>query len=115
MSLTLQAACLVNADRRWVITGTPIQNSLDDLFRYALYVCAKGVRVCQAHPATCPRPLCVRGVCSLVKFIRVKPLDDLATWHTVFSHALKQHRQDAYRNLTVCLQARCARDTAHAR
>lgn len=52
-----QSACALDAEYRWCLTGTPLQNSLDELQ-------------------------------SLIKFLRIKPYNDLAAWRDQISRPL---------------------------
>lgn len=53
-----RACCDLIADRRLCLTGTPVQNKLDDLY-------------------------------ALIKFLRVEPFDDKATWTAVIGNLVK--------------------------
>ncbi|GLI76332.1 hypothetical protein PoHVEF18_004604 [Penicillium ochrochloron] len=76
-----QAACALNSKYRWCLTGTPMQNNLDELQ-------------------------------SLIKFLRIKPFDDLATWRDQISRPLANGRGGlAIQRLQVYLKAFMKRRT----
>lgn len=76
-----QAACALDARFRWCLTGTPMQNNLDELQ-------------------------------SLIKFLRIKPFDDLAAWRDQISRPLANGRGGlAIQRLQVYLKAFMKRRT----
>jgi SNF2 family DNA or RNA helicase len=76
-----QAACALDAKFRWCLTGTPMQNNLDELQ-------------------------------SLIKFLRIKPFDDLAVWRDQISRPLANGRGGlAIQRLQVYLKAFMKRRT----
>ncbi|KAJ5173340.1 hypothetical protein N7492_005933 [Penicillium capsulatum] len=76
-----QAACALNSEYRWCLTGTPLQNNLDELQ-------------------------------SLIKFLRIKPFDDLAAWRDQISRPLANGRGGlAIQRLQVYLKAFMKRRT----
>ncbi|KAJ5650474.1 uncharacterized protein N7484_004197 [Penicillium longicatenatum] len=76
-----QAACALDARYRWCLTGTPMQNNLDELQ-------------------------------SLIKFLRIKPYNDLAAWRDQISRPLANGRGGlAIQRLQVYLKAFMKRRT----
>ena len=76
-----QAAYALSAEYRWCLTGTPMQNNLDELQ-------------------------------SLIKFLRIKPYDDLSTWRDQISRPMNNGRGGlAIRRLQVYLKAFMKRRT----
>ncbi|KAJ9221032.1 hypothetical protein DTO169E5_1263 [Paecilomyces variotii] len=76
-----QAACALNAEYRWCLTGTPLQNNLDELQ-------------------------------SLIKFLRIKPYNDLAAWREQITKPLNNGRGAlAIKRLQVYLRAFMKRRT----
>ncbi|KAJ5825893.1 hypothetical protein N7474_003031 [Penicillium riverlandense] len=76
-----QSACALDAEYRWCLTGTPLQNNLDELQ-------------------------------SLIKFLRIKPFDDLAAWRDQISRPLANGRGGlAIQRLQVYLKAFMKRRT----
>lgn len=76
-----QSAYALEAQYRWCLTGTPLQNNLDELQ-------------------------------SLIKFLRVKPYDDLAAWRDQISRPLNNGRGGlAIQRLQVYLKAFMKRRT----
>jgi len=76
-----QAAYALDAKFRWCLTGTPMQNNLDELQ-------------------------------SLIKFLRIKPFDDLAAWRDQISRPLANGRGGlAIQRLQVYLKAFMKRRT----
>lgn len=76
-----QAACTLDARYRWCLTGTPMQNNLDELQ-------------------------------SLIKFLRIKPYNDLAAWRDQISRPLANGRGGlAIQRLQVILKAFMKRRT----
>ncbi|KAH8704933.1 putative SNF2 family helicase/ATPase [Talaromyces proteolyticus] len=75
------AACALEAQYRWCLTGTPLQNNLDELQ-------------------------------SLIKFLRIKPYDDLASWRDQITRPLNNGRGGlAIKRLQVYLKAFMKRRT----
>lgn len=76
-----QSACALDAEYRWCLTGTPMQNNLDELQ-------------------------------SLIKFLRIKPFNDLAAWKDQISRPLNNGRGGlAIQRLQVYLKAFMKRRT----
>ncbi|KAJ5226052.1 hypothetical protein N7468_007277 [Penicillium chermesinum] len=76
-----QAAYALDAQYRWCLTGTPMQNNLDELQ-------------------------------SLIKFLRIKPYDDLAAWRDQITRPLANNRGNlAIQRLQVYLKAFMKRRT----
>lgn len=76
-----QAAYALNAHYRWCLTGTPLQNNLDELQ-------------------------------SLIRFLRIKPYDDLASWRDQITRPLTNGRGGlAIKRLQVYLKAFMKRRT----
>lgn len=76
-----QAACALDAKYRWCLTGTPMQNNLDELQ-------------------------------SLIKFLRIKPFNDLAVWRDQITKPLANGRGGlAIQRLQVYLKAFMKRRT----
>lgn len=76
-----QAACDLDAEFRWCLTGTPLQNNLDELQ-------------------------------SLIKFLRIKPYNDLAAWRDQISRPLASGRGGlAIQRLQIYLKAFMKRRT----
>lgn len=76
-----QAACALDAEYRWCLSGTPMQNNLDELQ-------------------------------SLIKFLRIKPYNDLATWKEQIGKPLANGRGGlAIERLQVFLKAFMKRRT----
>lgn len=76
-----QSACALDAEYRWCLTGTPMQNNLDELQ-------------------------------SLIKFLRIKPFNDLAAWKDQISRPLANGRGGlAIQRLQVYLKAFMKRRT----
>lgn len=76
-----QAACALDAEYRWCLTGTPMQNNLDELQ-------------------------------SLIKFLRIKPYNDLAAWRDQITRPLNNGRGGlAIKRLQVYLKAFMKRRT----
>lgn len=76
-----QAACGLDAQYRWCLTGTPMQNNLDELQ-------------------------------SLIKFLRIKPFDDLAAWRDQITRPLANNRGNlAIQRLQIYLKAFMKRRT----
>jgi SNF2 family DNA or RNA helicase len=76
-----QAACALDAEYRWCLTGTPLQNNLDELQ-------------------------------SLIKFLRIKPYNDLAAWRDQITRPLNNGRGGlAIKRLQVYLKAFMKRRT----
>lgn len=76
-----QAACALNAEYRWCLTGTPLQNNLDELQ-------------------------------SLIKFLRIKPYNDLAAWRDQITKPLSNGRGGlAIKRLQIYLKAFMKRRT----
>ncbi|KAA8897611.1 SNF2 family N-terminal domain-containing protein [Sphaerosporella brunnea] len=75
------ACCALKARYRWCLTGTPLQNNLDELH-------------------------------SLIKFLRIAPLDDLVAWKENISRPMQQNRGGvAIERLRVVLAAIMLRRT----
>ncbi|KAI9813004.1 MAG: hypothetical protein M1826_002561 [Phylliscum demangeonii] len=69
-----QACCALKAQYRWCLTGTPMQNNLDELQ-------------------------------SLIKFLRIKPYNDLSSWREQITNPMKNGRGDvAIKRLQVYLK-----------
>ncbi|KAL1954192.1 hypothetical protein VTO42DRAFT_1548 [Malbranchea cinnamomea] len=78
---TTQAVYALNSEYRWCLTGTPMQNNLDELQ-------------------------------SLIRFLRIKPYDDLAAWRDQITRPLSNGRGGlAIRRLRVYLKAFMKRRT----
>ena len=76
-----QAACALDSVYRWCLTGTPMQNNLDELQ-------------------------------SLIKFLRIKPFDDLAAWKNQIGRPIANGRGGlAIERLQVFLKAFMKRRT----
>ncbi|KAE8376264.1 SNF2 family N-terminal domain-containing protein [Aspergillus bertholletiae] len=76
-----QSACALDAEYRWCLTGTPMQNNLDELQ-------------------------------SLIKFLRIKPYNDLAAWKEQITKPLANGRGAlAIERLQVILKAFMKRRT----
>ncbi|GFF39379.1 uncharacterized ATP-dependent helicase C582.10c [Aspergillus udagawae] len=76
-----QSACALNAEYRWCLSGTPMQNNLDELQ-------------------------------SLIKFLRIKPYNDLAAWKDQITRPLASGRGAlAIERLQVYLKAFMKRRT----
>jgi SNF2 family DNA or RNA helicase len=76
-----QSACALDAEYRWCLTGTPMQNNLDELQ-------------------------------SLIKFLRIKPYNDLAAWKEQITKPLNNGRGAlAIERLQVVLKAFMKRRT----
>ncbi|KAB8227514.1 putative SNF2 family helicase/ATPase [Aspergillus alliaceus] len=76
-----QSACALDAEYRWCLTGTPMQNNLDELQ-------------------------------SLIKFLRIKPYNDLAAWKEQITKPLANGRGAlAIERLQVVLKAFMKRRT----
>lgn len=76
-----QSACALDAEYRWCLSGTPMQNNLDELQ-------------------------------SLIKFLRIKPFNDLAAWKDQISRPLANGRGGlAIERLQVFLKAFMKRRT----
>ncbi|KAL8753221.1 MAG: hypothetical protein Q9184_005487 [Pyrenodesmia sp. 2 TL-2023] len=76
-----QACCALHAEYRWCLTGTPMQNNLDELQ-------------------------------SLIKFLRIKPYNDLAVWRDQITRPMSQGRGGiAMRRLQYYLKAFMKRRT----
>jgi SNF2 family DNA or RNA helicase len=76
-----QAACALDAEYRWCLTGTPLQNNLDELQ-------------------------------SLIKFLRIKPYNDLTAWRDQITRPLNNGRGGlAIKRLQVYLKAFMKRRT----
>lgn len=76
-----QAAYALNAHYRWCLTGTPLQNNLDELQ-------------------------------SLIRFLRIKPYDDLASWRDQITRPLSNGRGGlAIKRLQIYLKAFMKRRT----
>lgn len=76
-----QAASALDSEYRWCLTGTPMQNNLDELQ-------------------------------SLIKFLRIKPFDDLATWKSQIGRPVANGRGGlAIERLQVFLKAFMKRRT----
>ncbi|KAJ5716151.1 hypothetical protein N7493_008062 [Penicillium malachiteum] len=76
-----QAACTLDAKYRWCLSGTPMQNNLDELQ-------------------------------SLIKFLRIKPYNDLAAWRDQITRPLNNGRGGlAIQRLQVYLKAFMKRRT----
>ncbi|KAL1970041.1 hypothetical protein VTN77DRAFT_6446 [Rasamsonia byssochlamydoides] len=76
-----QACCALDAEYRWCLTGTPLQNNLDELQ-------------------------------SLIKFLRIKPYNDLAAWRDQITRPLNNGRGGlAIKRLQVYLKAFMKRRT----
>ncbi|KAL8920650.1 MAG: hypothetical protein Q9208_006132 [Pyrenodesmia sp. 3 TL-2023] len=76
-----QACCALRAEYRWCLTGTPMQNNLDELQ-------------------------------SLIKFLRIKPYNDLAVWRDQITRPMSQGRGGiAMRRLQYYLKAFMKRRT----
>ncbi|KAF7179527.1 hypothetical protein CNMCM7691_008461 [Aspergillus felis] len=76
-----QSACALNAEYRWCLSGTPMQNNLDELQ-------------------------------SLIKFLRIKPYNDLAAWKDQITRPLANGRGAlAIERLQVYLKAFMKRRT----
>ncbi|KAE8356421.1 SNF2 family N-terminal domain-containing protein [Aspergillus coremiiformis] len=76
-----QSACALDAEYRWCLTGTPMQNNLDELQ-------------------------------SLIKFLRIKPYNDLAAWKEQITKPLANgHGALAVERLQVVLKAFMKRRT----
>ncbi|KAF2092005.1 hypothetical protein K490DRAFT_17018, partial [Saccharata proteae CBS 121410] len=76
-----QAACALKSHYRWCLTGTPMQNNLDELQ-------------------------------SLIKFLRIKPYNDLSRWKADIGAPMKNGRGNlAMRRLQVFLKAFMKRRT----
>jgi SNF2 family DNA or RNA helicase len=76
-----QAAYALNSEYRWCLTGTPMQNNLDELQ-------------------------------SLIRFLRIKPYDELAAWREQITRPLNNGRGGlAIRRLRVYLKAFMKRRT----
>jgi len=75
------AACALKARHRWCLTGTPLQNNLDELY-------------------------------SLLKFLRIEPMNDLAVWKEQITRPMQQNRgKIAIDRLRVILTAIMLRRT----
>lgn len=76
-----QAACALDAEYRWCLSGTPMQNNLDELQ-------------------------------SLIKFLRIKPYNDLAAWKEQIGRPIANGRgQLAIERLQIFLKAFMKRRT----
>ncbi|KAL8848000.1 MAG: hypothetical protein Q9221_006962 [Calogaya cf. arnoldii] len=76
-----QACCALRSEYRWCLTGTPMQNNLDELQ-------------------------------SLIKFLRIKPYDDLTIWRDQITRPMKEGRGGiAMRRLQYYLKAFMKRRT----
>ncbi|CAL8578913.1 hypothetical protein XPA_004678 [Xanthoria parietina] len=76
-----QACCALRSEYRWCLTGTPMQNNLDELQ-------------------------------SLIKFLRIKPYDNLAIWRDQITRPMKEGRGGiAMRRLQYYLKAFMKRRT----
>ncbi|KAL9617600.1 MAG: hypothetical protein Q9160_007613 [Pyrenula sp. 1 TL-2023] len=76
-----QAACALRAEYRWCLTGTPMQNNLDELQ-------------------------------SLIKFLRIKPYDELPAWREQITKPMNNGRGGlAIKRLQVYLKAFMKRRT----
>ncbi|KAJ3534788.1 hypothetical protein NM688_g7079 [Phlebia brevispora] len=75
------ACCALEGKHRWCLTGTPMQNNVDELY-------------------------------SLIKFLRIKPLNDWPTFRDQISEPIKKNRpQRAIKRLHVILNACMLRRT----
>ncbi len=76
-----QACYALRAQYRWCLTGTPMQNHLDELQ-------------------------------SLIRFLRIKPYNDLAVWRSDITNPLKSGRGlNALKRLQICLRVFMKRRT----
>ncbi|EME47779.1 hypothetical protein DOTSEDRAFT_97536, partial [Dothistroma septosporum NZE10] len=65
-----KGCCELEAERRWAVTGTPVQNTLNDLG-------------------------------ALIKFLRLKPFDNMTTWHQYIMAPFKNGDVNVIQNLQV--------------
>ena len=75
-----RACCDLIADRRLCLTGTPLQNKVDDVF-------------------------------ALIKFLRVKPFDDKATWTQLIGTPIKYNQEVGFTRLQTIMRLLALRRT----
>ncbi|KAG8844434.1 hypothetical protein FRC20_003537, partial [Serendipita sp. 405] len=75
-----RACCDLIADRRLCLTGTPLQNKVDDVY-------------------------------ALIKFLRVKPFDDKATWNAMIGSLVKYNQPLGFTRLQTIMRLLALRRT----
>lgn len=75
-----RACCDLIADRRLCLTGTPLQNKVDDVY-------------------------------ALIKFLRLKPFDDKATWTTMIGTPIKYNQPIGFTRLQTIMRLLALRRT----